>query len=530
MKKIVNGLLAVALVAGFTSCNKDLDIEKHGNFGTIEDFYKTDADAEQATASMYLQWRDMTLNEFFVKNLMSDDIWCGGGGRGDVGTMEALNEFTHGTENPYAQQFYEEYYKVIYKANLILTYVANDSQVKNRDRAEALVARGYCHLMLGIYFGNAPVVTEILTGDKVRPVPSKEGELYEQAIKDLQDAISSGCLTQKSGLDDSNANNRITLDAAKALLGKAYMFNGQNGAAADILDQVIDSHLYDLLPTEEYENLHHAVANNCRENILEFQKRDNNALIWNEYIGNTIELMSGWRADYLVYEPGSQAEIDRGGTSSYGFMNPTGSLWEAFKAMNPAMDDARRLASIRDWSELNAYGITMIAGNAFYGNEGYFYWKHRMIREDCSDPYGMAGYQVTQFNNMKVMRFAEVLLLAAEAHNGDGKSLDYLNLVHERAGLPKLTAYSLEALKAEKRLELCMEGTRFEDLVRWGDAATVLKDQGKKCPRFTAEGVLEWPSQWDKSNAGFKAGKHEHLPIPQTEMDINNNMEQHTGW
>jgi len=530
MKKILNILLGASLLVGFASCNDKLDIKMHGNMGTIEDFYKTDADAEAAASSMYLAWRDMTLNEFFVKNLPTDDIYCGGGARGDVGTMEALNEFTHGTENPYCQSFYENYYKVIYKANLILTYLdENGSDVFKRDRAEALVARGYCHLMLGIWYGDAPVVTEILTGDKVRPYASKEGELFDQAITDLKAAIDSKMLTKKASVGDDAANNRITEGAAKAILGKAYLFAGKNAEAAAVLDEVINSGVYELLPTDEYENLHHAVANNCKEDILEFQKRDNVALIWSEYIGNTIELMSGWRADYLVYADGSQAQADRGGVSSYGFYNPTKNVADAFRAAGE-WDTPRRLATLRDAAEMADYGITILGGSSLYGHEGYYAWKYRMLREDCSQPYDMAGYQVTQFNNMKVMRYAEVLLMAAEAHNGDAKSLEYLNMVHQRATGKTLSAYTLDALKQEKHLEFVMEGLRFEDLVRWGDAATVLADNCKQCPRFTSDGVVEYPDAWKKSNAGFKAGKHEHLPIPQTEIDINPNIQQHAGW
>lgn len=531
MKKIFNVLLAAAMVAGFASCNSQLDIEKHGNFGTIEDFYKTDADAEQAAASMYLQWRDIVANEFYVRNLMTDDFYCGGGARGDVGTMEALNEFTHGTENPYVQEFYEGYYKLIYQANLILTYLdENGSDVFKRDRAEALVARGYAHMMLGIYFDKAPVVTEILTGDKVRPFPSESGQLFAQAVEDFNAAINSGKLTKKANVNDSEANNRITEDAAKSFLGKTYLFMGDNANAAKVLDEVINSGRYELVSSADYENLHHAVLNNCKEDIMQLQKRNNNALVWAEYIGNTIELMSGWRSDFITIAPGSQADIDRGGTSAYGFMNPTKSLWDAFVAAGEDGSTTRRGFSLRNAEEMAAYGVTVTPGTTIYGHEGYYFWKYRMVREDCMDPYGMAGYQVTQYNNMKEMRYAEVLLMAAEAHAGDAKSLEYLNMVHTRAGLSPLASYSLDALKLEKRLELCGEGTRFEDLVRWGDAATVLATNCQKCPRFTADNVAEYPEQWNKPNAGFKAGKHEHLPIPSVELDINPNMTQNAGW
>jgi len=533
MKKISIILLAAAFVMGFASCSDQLNIEKHGNMGTIEDFYKTDADAEAAAASMYIQWRNIVTDELELKLFLSDDFWAGGGSRGDVGNFEALDEFTHGTENPYVQSLYENYYKLIYEANLILTYLdENGSDVMKRNRAEALVARGYAHLMLGIYFGKAPVVTQLLTGDNVRPSASAEGgsELFAQAEADLKAAINSKALIEKFAVDDKESNNRITLGAAKSLLGKVYVFENKMSEAAAVLDEVINSGKYELLPTDEYDNMHHAINNNGKENILEFQKRKNNDLVWVEYIGNTFELLCGWRSDKMIYTDGSPAQGDRGGTASYGFANPTKELAQEFKDAGE-WDTPRRLCTLIDRDEMMAYGITFEDGYALYGVEGYFFWKRRMIREDAIDPYGMAGYQVTQYNNMHVMRYAEVLLLAAEAHNGDAKSLEYLNMVHQRGTGTTLAAYSLDALKREKRLELAGEGCRFEDLVRWGDAATKLATRGQKTPQFFfVENRVDYNPAWDKPQAGFKAGKHEHLPIPSVELDINPNMSQNPGW
>ena len=85
----------------------------------------------------------------------------------------------------------------------------------------------------------------------------------------------------------------------------------------------------------------------------------------------------------------------------------------------------------------------------------------------------------------------------------------------------------MEDIKNEKRLELWMEGTRFQDLVRWGDAASVLADQGQKIPVFDGVSVT-YP--YTNSTYGFKAGKHELLPFPEHEMNVNKNIQQNPGW
>lgn len=90
------------------------------------------------------------------------------------------------------------------------------------------------------------------------------------------------------------------------------------------------------------------------------------------------------------------------------------------------------------------------------------------------------------------MRYAEVLLLAAEAHVMGGskdKAVAYINQIRERAQLAPLSSVTLDDVKKEKRLELCMECVRFQDLVRWGDAESVLGNQGKKVPAFKVDGV-----------------------------------------
>ena len=163
-----------------------------------------------------------------------------------------------------------------------------------------------------------------------------------------------------------------------------------------------------------------------------------------------------------------------------------------------------------------------------YDNAGYFSWKYRVYEEDVINLYWLRCP-----NNTRHMRYAEVLLLAAEAHVQGGidagKALQYINKVRDRARLAPLGSVTMDDIKTERRLELWMEGCRYQDLVRWGDAATVLANRGKERPALFEDGKVDWTLQTN-AQAGFKANKHELLPFPTAEMNVNGNMTQNPNY
>ena len=298
--------------------------------------------------------------------------------------------------------------------------------------------------------------------------------------------------------------------------------------------------------------LGHASTNNCCEAIFELNRVNNAEQAWNQFSQLFINI--GWRSSILSYTAGSEAG-NFIATGSYGMLNPQGGLYDAFVEME-GEDGYRLNQTIRTYEQLNSIGVVNIGGNPLVGNEGYFFWKTRLLKEDCimDNP----GLQMLQYNNLRIMRYAEVLLMAAEAHIQGGvdasKALDYVNQVRDRAQLAPLSAVTMDDVKKEKRLELCMESCRFQDLVRWGDAEAVLGQQGKQIPSFSWQVLkvedkdapdfgqviydenglatitghsLSYP--YSNTDYGFKA-KHNLLPIPLREMDVNPNMEQNPGW
>ena len=120
-------------------------------------------------------------------------------------------------------------------------------------------------------------------------------------------------------------------------------------------------------------------------------------------------------------------------------------------------------------------------------------------------------------------------MLAAEANlqaGNSAKALQYINEIRTRAKETPLTAVTLNDIKTEKRLELCNEGVRYQDLVRWGDGKTAMGEQGKDVPAFTGSDV-QW--NWHNTVYGFQ-DRNVLLPIPLKELELNPNMQQNTGW
>ena len=504
----------------FTACDSELDIEKHGNMGSMDTYYTTDDNVMTGTASLYLQVKSAYYNWFFVKNLLSDDSWCGGGQRGDNGEMEKLNEYSFDSNHGMIESLYSGMYGIIYKANLLIDKVEGETPVMKRAINEAKVFRALAHFELVTLFGTAPVVDHLLSADEYRQSNSTPEELWACVEKDLTEAINSGTLPSKSSADDAETGIRATKEFAQALLGKAYLFQGKNSEAASMLDNVINSNKYALFPGE-YDDQFHAAANNNCESVFELQKRNDPEQLWNTF--DMVYIMQGWRTSVLSYAGESIMKLALG---NYGFFNPRADLYKAFVTWE-GEDGYRKNKTIWNIDQLKAFGVDVQPGASVYGNEGYFFWKNQAYREDCAAD--MSYFQVGQFIDLKVMRYAEVLLLAAEAQLNAGnsaKALEYVNQIRSRAKLEPLTAVTLSDIKMEKRLELCNEGVRYQDLIRWGDAKTAMAEQGKQVPAFTGTDV-QW--NWQNTKYGFQ-DKNMLLPIPLKELELNPNMTQNAGW
>ena len=521
MKKNILYIALLGFVSLMTvSCNSELDIEKHGNMGSMDTYYTTDENVMTGTASMYLELKSLYQTWLFTKNCLSDDCWSAGGQRGDNGEMEKLNEYRFDASHSSIESFYQGLYAVIYKACLLTDKTEGDTPAMKRAINEAKVFRAFSHFELVTLWGTAPVVDHLLSVDEYQQSNSTPAELWAAVEKDLTEAISSGTLPSKTDTYDAETGMRVTKEFAQALLGKAYLFQGKYSEAATMLDNVINSNKYALYPGE-YDAQFHAAANNNCESLFELQKRNDAEQLWNTF--DFVNIMEGWRTDHLDYSGDAAAILAQG---NYGFLNPRQSLYDAFVEWE-GEDGYRKSKTLWNYDQLKAFGVEIKPGNSIYGDEGYFFWKNQAFKDDCITD--MSYFQVGQFINLKMMRYAEVLLLAAEANlqaGNSAKALQYINEIRTRAQETPLTAVTLNDIKMEKRLELCNEGVRYQDLVRWGDAKTAMGQQGKDVPAFTGTDV-QW--NWHNTVYGFQ-DRNVLLPIPLKEIELNPNMEQNPGW
>lgn len=494
------------------ACEDFLDNEQHGVY-TYENFYKTDEEAEQALAAIYAYYSNSGTyyNIWFLKNLLSDDFWCGGGGRGDNAQNEQLNEYTFNAEHSYLVAAFQNYYGLIYRANVILGHVPDESSTQKQVRAEAKVWRAFAYIDLISMWGTPPLVDHELKPEEYKLGNGNPAELWALVEKDLTEAIASNALHEKSSVND-NSSYHITKQFAQALLGKAYVFQEKYSQAISVLDEMIASGKYDFY-SGNYEDILQYNAENNSESLFElnYLEDPNNAPLI------LLFAMTGWRTDHMIIN----SQIAK---NTWGYCNPQKELFDAFVA-EEGTNGYRLTQTMKTYEQVKAGGDEIIPGNNLYGHEGYFMWKTRKVQGE--EQGGFLG----SHNNVRLMRYSEVLLLAAEAHikGGGSRAAEYVNKVRKRAQLEPKASVTMEDVMLEKRLELCGESTRYQDMIRW-KIADKMVNQGTQTPSLQSNGTVTWISYNSSSQAGFKTERHWLLPFPQSELTLNKNINQNPNW
>ena len=566
MKKLIL-LLVVSLFV--SSCSQDwLEIPQKGVV-SVDDYYKTEEHAEAAIVAVYKEvvnrYNRGAGNQNFsyspvtlLYNLPSDDLYHGGSAPGSSDWAQGINEFRYTTDNEVVRSTYRSFYMMIYAANLLITnYDQNDPNANiARYVAEARVWRAWCHMMLAIGWKNPPLVTEVLSGD-ARPTNTPFEEVMDFVINEFADALK--YIPSKPNLTDKNSAVRLSKEAVYSFMGKAQVFAGRYAdAATNLKTNVIDKNLYDLVPGSEMFNLNHADGDGSVEKVFEFNNYPNTSLsgtvMGQLTLGQMIDHWH-WRLDRFVSTPTAVYN------SGWGCGQVSGEFARALIA-NDGFDSHRRKAWFYTYDELlyelewpsdsnnptladkkkdTKRGVDPM-GAGLFGNEGYFMMKRVPLMKDKFPTSNIT------LNNTVIMRYAEVLFLFAEASVRSGQyqaeALAALNKIQQRAGSNHIsTSLTLDEIKNEKRFEMWMEGTRWPDIVRWGDAASLLSKQYERIPYFRDlisidgrtehEGFVDWEGS-DRYNAnrdfGFKSNKHELFPYPMLELQVNPNIVQNPGW
>jgi|WetSurMetagenome_2_1015567.scaffolds.fasta_scaffold01195_7 starch-binding outer membrane protein, SusD/RagB family len=531
-------LLFLLLV--FFGCTEDwLTYEKRGS--QISDtFYKTDVQAFEGLMAAFDDWQsNIGFNYYYILDGLSDESYAGGGSRGDNGgILEELNEYRFTVYNTGIQGFYSWLYTCIYRANLVIDRVTPDTDNKKLDVAMSKALRAYSYFYLVNMWGDVPLVLHELSATEYDQPRTPKADVWAQIEKDFTEAIAD--LPTRGNLPADFAN-LISKGAAQSMLGKAYLFQNKFAEAADIFEQVITSGDYDLYP--DYSK------------VLRRESEYGVESVWEVPFVTTQNYAPGFPGNesgmgvFLVFVSPRETQFYCPalpiGPTGWCFLNPHKSMWDAYI---DAGDVVRRQANLLSKAEVRHLGgklefplnlaDTSVIGPTPYGNDGYVQMRYINWNSEGDGAFNWAQL-ANNGTNARMIRFADVLLMAAEANNrkspaDDAKARTYLNRVRTRVSLPDVTSSGDElfaAIKLERKLELYFEGTRYMDLQRWqgnlgenGDAYLALKDQGKSVPSGIPGEPIPQP------DAGYKLNKNELLPIPTYEMQVNSAMTQNPGY
>ena len=497
MKKILKTTLVFAFVL-LSGCEDFIDVDPVGPVS--DNYFNSEEDYEKALIGAY----DMLQSTFWntlISVVASDDIHAGGDPFNyDQPTVQNVDLMIHTpSDNNQLRDIWNLMYAGMNRANLILEFQdKTDFSGKEEIIAQTYFLRAYYAFELVKFYGNVPFKVEerdgvmriaderILFGDQFAVERTASiSQAYSLIEEDLKEAIQNLPVTQDEVW-------KVTKGAAQALLGKVYLYHGtfdqtKFGDAASTLGQVISSNQYSLATGDDYLNLFESSMENGPESVFEVQYSGVEPAGWNCITcseGTYFVKFNGPRSPYdnPVYDAG------------WGFCIPTVELYDTFDE-----NDIRREVTFYDLrdAEEGTYSPSR-------DNTGLFNKKFLPRKADPragSDPLNYA-------NNYRSIRYADVLLMAAEAEaqSGGSNAENYLNQVRARAYGNNSHDYSssegsiLNAIYEERRKELVGEGHRFFDLVRTGQAADHID--------------------------GFTPNKNEVFPIPLVELELANAIER----
>jgi starch-binding outer membrane protein, SusD/RagB family len=487
---------AIGMFAFCFSCNDDILNKSNPNEFTPDTFYKTDTQIVGAVNAVYssLQSLDLVCREyFFVHDLRSDDMGSGGG---QLETPRAqLLTGNHDPANSLLTSVWRGWYRLIHQANQVLDNVPTAAPpvtegMKQRVLGEARFLRALAYMDLVVLFGGVPLMetyAKAIGEDKPRATVD---QVYALIISDLEQAIAS--LPLKSGYDAANIG-RASKQAAQALLARAHMQQGDYALAKPLLEAVINSGEFNAWKAIPY-------IENFREE-REFNAESLFEVAFSYDFGG-----SSWDGT----GQGTQTEVTfRGqeyGPNAWRNVIPSVSLLNEYEkvADGHPKDDPRYTESFYFIGDSYFNGTLTLTD--MQGNNPKISWKkYQRI-------YKAANEEQRSGINMRIIRFAEVLLNLAECENAlgnDAKAIELMNEVRSRPGIAmppyptakypvNTPAEVFRAIVHERRVELAGEQVRNRDLLRW-----------RSLGKLTTEPI------------SYYEPKHALAPIPQQEIDNN---------
>lgn len=569
MKKLI---YSIALLSGmmFYSCEDMLDIQQKATSST-DTFYKTDADAKSAVTAMYTSYLEEIAkcegiwNAYIMGlNYSADDVFAAGGDTNDHADFRVVNEFNYDASSAPIGTLYNHIYKAIYSANLVINYFGGekaDTPIKKQAVAEARVMRAWAHMLAAQVYYRPPLVDHLIVDDKPVNAESQKA-IFDWCYEECNEAIAD--LPQRNGKDDKEGAWVVTQGFARFVGGKSALFAGDNDKVVSIMKQLVESSNYDLVPGERFRDLFHIEGDGCEEKIFEFNFTANNDLGgWWENINRgrwMVANVLNWRGDDIV-GGGMNPQICTTGGWGGGSINHE----FAHKMLANDGDSYRRKATFLTSDEFfydeelcgwaSDATLKTRAEKEFDANRGIKNSNGSFARSDVMEVKMMChpndvdlsvGDNCNQ-TNFCLARLAEAYLIYAEAciQTGNaGEAKKYINKIQQRAGSQTISeTVDMQVLMDEKQYELWFEGCRWHDIVRWGIAKQcydkVLDNIPYQFDEYWTSGgtkphklVYEVRHPWKdikNVNIEFVSNKHEYWPIPQSVLDVNDQMTQVWG-
>jgi hypothetical protein len=501
MKKYIKYFAVCAIsTLTITACKKSfLDVTPKGT-NLESQYYRNETEALNGLTAVYDIVGYQSGGDLTKENIMdaaSDDHVAGGGGAGDITDLQVINNYTLNESQGPSAALWQGNYQGIFRANVLLAKLPNvpmDEPKKNRYRDETLALRAYFYFDLVRIFKNIPLILKEVPSDQVyQQVQVPPSAVYAQIETDLKAVIAGNNIPNT--VDVATDGGRLTMGAVHALLGKVYLFDKKYTEAAAELAEVNGSapgqpnskYGYQLLAN--FGDLWKVSNKFNSESIFEVGHSSKSGGNWDCSActeGNLLNVMVGPRG-YVAKTAAAPDYI-----SGWSFIPFTKGFFDFIH------NDPRNKPTVANLDSLKANGIADYSPG--YDNTGYFVAKFAGHVADKTTGGGAPELNYPQ--NMYEIRLADTYLMEAEALIMAGGNLTraaaLMTAVHTRAyndGKVHALTATMTNIKTERRAELAAEGHRWFDLVRWGDAPSVL------------------------AYKGFKAGRNEILPIPLNDLN-----------
>lgn len=493
-----------------SSCKREFIDLTPADQNSAETFFQTESQLTQAVNAAYVPLRTLMDNDFLTAEMRSDNThYERSTTRGTQFEMrDNIADFANDASNSYVYDVYNSCYKVISRANIVIGRIATatiSDTARNNIEGQAKFLRAWSYFKLVRYFNGVPLyLTEVTNAEEAFLPRSTPEAVYDQIIADAQDAVAK--LKAPATFPQSGA---VSKGAATMLLAEVYITQ-KKYAEAEALLQTLAGMGYQLLT--DYAAVFSTANKNSRESIFEVQ-----------YL---MGAQGGQQSNFIyLFLPRTRNSnlitgVATNNTGIGGYNNPTPDLINTYEANDKRKDLSIGIAE----GTYDASGfLTITAKKSIInyvpvaGRVGVPYIKKYL------NPHT----DVNNTNdNWPVYRYADALLLLAEAQNEQGKSpLAALNAVRTRAGLT-VSSESNQALlrdiiARERRVELAFENHRWHDLVRTGKAVEVMTAYGIKQKQLYS---------YLRPDSYIITPEKLLYPIPRFEIEINPEITQNPGY